>query len=408
MTQPLRLQATATQQLATTGDNNQQQASAGAGFDEHLSEQIDRAESANTSEEAKNTELNQEDNETIVAREGESVEPEVTPEELADAAILQQSDTHLLALQPDESAADNPDETNDSQHQLMPPAGNGLPPVASQPGQPLPAQPAVAIVANQLPQSVAAEQTGAGAISLQQPDAGKLTQTNLNQTQAVAEEISKFDNTEKFVPPEFRLQMKNEVQNTAQNTQHNVASTVASAAALASSLQQVPVSTAIASINAPSATAMGDVSFTSLSGLNSSIATPLQNPGWSNSIAERISWMINGNFQHAELKLNPAHLGPLEIKLAINDDQASVSFVTAHAPVREALDVAMPRLREMLEQQGLNLADVDVSQYSDAESEQADQSTDQDMRGDAELAAADQMKETMISIDVNSGVSIYA
>ena len=77
-------------------------------------------------------------------------------------------------------------------------------------------------------------------------------------------------------------------------------------------------------------------------------------------MGERLVWMVKGDQQTAELKLSPPNLGPLEVKLTLNHDQASVSFVSHHAAVRDALEAAIPRLREMLAQESVTLSNVDV------------------------------------------------
>lgn len=83
--------------------------------------------------------------------------------------------------------------------------------------------------------------------------------------------------------------------------------------------------------------------------------------GWDGAIGERVLWMVQGEHQVAKLKLNPPNLGPLEVRVSVNHDQTSVSFVAQHASVREALEAALPRLREMFDQQSLNLVRADVS-----------------------------------------------
>ena len=140
----------------------------------------------------------------------------------------------------------------------------------------------------------------------------------------------------------------------------------------------------------------------------------MQNAAWSQGVAERVAWMVQGNFQSAELKLNPAHLGPLEIKLSVQDDnKATVHFVTHHATVREALDSAMPRLRDMLESQGLDLADVNVSdsgvQGNGSEAQNSAEQNDSAARAVNTDGSADTpVQESMISINAQEGVSLYA
>jgi flagellar hook-length control protein FliK len=94
---------------------------------------------------------------------------------------------------------------------------------------------------------------------------------------------------------------------------------------------------------------------------------PVGHPGWSQDLSERVLWMTGRGLQAAELRLDPAHLGPLEVRIDMNRDQASIQFVSHHAAVREAIESAIPKLREMLGAQQLNLAEVSVSQHSFAE-----------------------------------------
>lgn len=89
---------------------------------------------------------------------------------------------------------------------------------------------------------------------------------------------------------------------------------------------------------------------------------PLGHEKWVEALGERVNLMLRGDQQVARLRLDPPHLGPLELRVALNQDQASVALVAQHALVREALEQAIPRLRELLGQQDLQLVDVDVSQ----------------------------------------------
>jgi len=69
----------------------------------------------------------------------------------------------------------------------------------------------------------------------------------------------------------------------------------------------------------------------------------------------------------AELHLNPPHLGPLEVRLSITSDQnavANAQFTSPHAAVREAIEAAMPRLREILAESGVTLGNTTVGNDS--------------------------------------------
>jgi flagellar hook-length control protein FliK len=111
---------------------------------------------------------------------------------------------------------------------------------------------------------------------------------------------------------------------------------------------------------------LGNQSASSSLGIRSAISLPVQIPvgqaGWDSAVGDKIQWMVSRQVQSAEIKLTPPDLGPMEIKLSIKNDQTSVQFVASHAATREALEAAIPRLREMFGEIQLNLANVDVSQ----------------------------------------------
>ncbi len=91
---------------------------------------------------------------------------------------------------------------------------------------------------------------------------------------------------------------------------------------------------------------------------------PLGERGWDQAFAQRVSWVVTNQHQVAQLQVNPPNLGPVEIRIAISHDQASASFVSPHAAVRDAIESALPRLREMLAETGLTLGQVHVSSQS--------------------------------------------
>lgn len=97
------------------------------------------------------------------------------------------------------------------------------------------------------------------------------------------------------------------------------------------------------------------------------IDVPLRQPGWDQALGDRVMWVVNQKFQGAEIKLNPPQLGPIEVRIQMHHDQAQVTFTAQHGAVRDALEAALPRLREMFAANGVGLGDVNVSQHSFAE-----------------------------------------
>ena len=100
------------------------------------------------------------------------------------------------------------------------------------------------------------------------------------------------------------------------------------------------------------------------------LSPPMNSPQWQNSLGERMVWMVKRDLQQAELRLNPQHLGPVEVRIELRNEQASITFSAHHAVTRDALEAAVPRLREMLGEAGLTLANADVSQQQPGRGQQ--------------------------------------
>jgi len=80
---------------------------------------------------------------------------------------------------------------------------------------------------------------------------------------------------------------------------------------------------------------------------------------WDNQVSQRIVYMV-GKEQAATLTLNPPDLGPVQVVLSVSNDQASVAFSSNQQEVRQALENALPRLREMMGENGIALGNATV------------------------------------------------
>lgn len=86
--------------------------------------------------------------------------------------------------------------------------------------------------------------------------------------------------------------------------------------------------------------------------------------GWDQAIGQKIVWMVAGGEQSAQLTLNPPDLGPVQVVLSISDNFVDASFVSSHLDVREAIESAAPKLREMMDNAGISLSGFSVSAES--------------------------------------------
>lgn len=94
------------------------------------------------------------------------------------------------------------------------------------------------------------------------------------------------------------------------------------------------------------------------------LPSPLHSPAWTSDFGQKILWLASNDKQTAQLTLNPPQIGPIEISLNVEKGTASASFVSANADVREAIETALPRLREMFASAGIELGQTNVSAES--------------------------------------------
>ncbi|MRD73072.1 hypothetical protein GH865_07405 [Rhodocyclus tenuis] len=94
------------------------------------------------------------------------------------------------------------------------------------------------------------------------------------------------------------------------------------------------------------------------------VATPLRERAWGNDFAQKIVWLAGNDKQSAQLTLNPPQMGPIEVSLNLSKDGATAVFVSPHAEVRDAIENALPKLREMLAGAGIELGQANVSSES--------------------------------------------
>ncbi|WP_296227990.1 flagellar hook-length control protein FliK [Ralstonia sp. UBA689] len=82
---------------------------------------------------------------------------------------------------------------------------------------------------------------------------------------------------------------------------------------------------------------------------------------WPHSMASQLAFMQVHRQSSAELQLNPAELGGLNVKLEVDNGAVNASFVCQHQAVAELVQDAMPRLRDAMQQGGMQLAQTSVS-----------------------------------------------
>jgi flagellar hook-length control protein FliK len=127
------------------------------------------------------------------------------------------------------------------------------------------------------------------------------------------------------------------------------------------------------------------------------VPQPVGAPGWTEEIGNRIAWLANNSESRAELVLTPPQMGRIEVSLSIKGDQATANFASANPVVREALEAALPRLREILADAGIQLGQTQVS------AENARQWAQQEKHGDN--SASDQGRSNQANAAISPASS---
>lgn len=109
---------------------------------------------------------------------------------------------------------------------------------------------------------------------------------------------------------------------------------------------------------------------------------PTEVERWASETTQRLVWLAGRGETKAELQLTPPSLGKLEISLIVNNDQLTAHFVAASQATRDALEHALPHLREQLAQAGMSLGQTSVST--------GDSSDQQDQNGFASTSATNE------------------
>lgn len=99
------------------------------------------------------------------------------------------------------------------------------------------------------------------------------------------------------------------------------------------------------------------------------LAAPLnlRQPQWTQNVAQRVQVMVNQSMNTLEVRLDPLDLGPMKIKLMLDDQhKAHVTLSAQHGLTRDMLENALPRLKELLSQEGIDLASATVDSGQDS------------------------------------------
>jgi flagellar hook-length control protein FliK len=102
-----------------------------------------------------------------------------------------------------------------------------------------------------------------------------------------------------------------------------------------------------------------------------SITSTLNSPNWSKDFGSRVVWLAKNDQQVAHININPPQLGPVQISISLNGDQANTVFTSPHAEVRQAIQDSLPQLREMFSAAGISLGQANVGSQLPSQNREA-------------------------------------
>ena len=130
-------------------------------------------------------------------------------------------------------------------------------------------------------------------------------------------------------------------------------------------------------------------------------------PQFTDEVSEQVRVFVNNGLQEARLQLTPADLGRVQITINTEGDNARVVFVAETAVARDLLDQSMPRLREMLQQSGIQLAHGDVSDQTESQrrGEGLEEDAQRMAQGDSDAQADGQaLRPQLANVDAEEGL----
>jgi flagellar hook-length control protein FliK len=127
------------------------------------------------------------------------------------------------------------------------------------------------------------------------------------------------------------------------------------------------------------------------------------------ALQDKVLVLVQQKIQQVDIRLDPPELGQMQVRVNLQNEQASVQFIVQNQQAKEVLDQNMPKLKEMLAEQGVNVGDANVGQRNDQGSqndkecrtnEKGNNLTDDEyIDGSAQAFSANLFKGSAVGVD---------
>ncbi|MFC4260500.1 flagellar hook-length control protein FliK [Marinobacter lacisalsi] len=127
---------------------------------------------------------------------------------------------------------------------------------------------------------------------------------------------------------------------------------------------------------------------------STSVDVPVGADEWGEKVMGKLAWLTASQMSVAEIHITPPDMGPLDVRVQVQNDQAAVTVHATTPAVREQLELHGHRLRDMLSEQGLTLEGFDVSDSPGREAS--------DQQGEGDESASDRSGQSLAGNEADS------
>ena len=125
---------------------------------------------------------------------------------------------------------------------------------------------------------------------------------------------------------------------------------------------------------------------------------------------QQLVTMVSQGRQYAEIKLDPPELGHLIVRIQVQGEQTQVQFQVAQHQTRDLIEQAMPRLKDLLSEQGMQLSDSQVSQDNGNSGEEGENGSEEGQLSSErdEITPEESLISSKQATSYPSGIDYYA
>lgn len=123
-------------------------------------------------------------------------------------------------------------------------------------------------------------------------------------------------------------------------------------------------------------------------------------------VAEKVQMMMSKNLKNLDIRLDPPELGRMQIRITMNSDLTNVHFSVTNPQARDIIEQTLPRLREMLAQQGMQLAESSVQQQSSGQQQSGYAAAEQNRQGTVGRGFSSGQSDDNIDADIELNVKV--